>query len=693
MQQTGNIAPDRPKYLIDLMFACEELPNLDVMTLTDAFLIVYEKLPPNRWNKIGQTEVVYNNLRPEFNKSFTVDFFFEDRQDFKVEVYHHNSETENVYIGEVEFVLSQLMGRKDDILEKDIEDKRTHKAHRGKLLARFDKSIVNCDVKLSIFGHSLHKRHWCGSNNNFLEIFKPKESAFREKNQNGLTEGFNAVNLPIPDHDWVLVHRSDFINKNEVCNWKEFSGKKSKLATGNENLPLKINVMDYMKNNGNHKLVGTTMKTIAELKQAFDAKSLLEITKDGKGKRGYLSVQNYTEKTTHDFLDYLKGGVNIALHLAIDFTASNKFPNLPDSLHHFNPAQPTRYNPYQQAILSAAEVLLDYDTDKMVPVYGFGADLNFPNLKSTGVSHVFPCTGNPNADEVPGLQGIFDVYTFALKHVKLNGPTHFAPVFQKIVDITKARGVDTDNYTFFMIITDGVIHDFQETANLLVKAAELPMSIVIIGVGNEDFEIMRRLDSGDVVDSSGKKPSRDICHFTKFDPRTLSGEALRKEILTEIPKQIVEYYEKKGIAPKPPQVGARSFVRSFNNPGNRGAGTTALNPNTVIPTGNVLISPQADRAPNQLLVPGAASQPPAGGAPNLPRGGLAPNQIMVTGVSNQPIAGAIPNQPRPYAPPISVSFGPQPVVSAENNQPPPITELTMNQLNTNYPRPPLENAP
>lgn len=49
---------------------------------------------------------------------------------------------------------------------------------------------------------------------------------------------------------------------------------------------------------------------------------------------------------------------------------------------------------------------------------------------------------------------------------------------------------DKNKYLILMIITDGVIHDMDETIRLIVKGADLPLSIIIVGVGNEDFSNM-----------------------------------------------------------------------------------------------------------------------------------------------------------------------------------------------------------
>ena len=55
------------------------------------------------------------------------------------------------------------------------------------------------------------------------------------------------------------------------------------------------------------------------------------------------------------------------------------------------------------------------------------------------------------------------------------------------------------NYTVLLLLTDGCIHDMSETINAIVKGSHLPLSIIIVGVGKEDFSDMEVLDSDGVV--------------------------------------------------------------------------------------------------------------------------------------------------------------------------------------------------
>ena len=108
------------------------------------------------------------------------------------------------------------------------------------------------------------------------------------------------------------------------------------------------------------------------------------------------------------------------LIVAVDFTSSNGDPVRPDSLHF---RSPNALNPYQLAIRSVGDILLEYDTDKRVPVYGFGA-----KFRDGSVSHCFSLNGQQNNPEVYGVEGILEIYNYALSNITLWGPTNFTPV-------------------------------------------------------------------------------------------------------------------------------------------------------------------------------------------------------------------------------------------------------------------------
>ena len=50
-------------------------------------------------------------------------------------------------------------------------------------------------------------------------------------------------------------------------------------------------------------------------------------------------------------------------------------------------------------------------------------------------------------------------------------------------------------YQILLILTDGEIHDMARVKKLIVDSSPLPTSIIIVGIGQEEFELMVELDS------------------------------------------------------------------------------------------------------------------------------------------------------------------------------------------------------
>ena len=74
-----------------------------------------------------------------------------------------------------------------------------------------------------------------------------------------------------------------------------------------------------------------------------------------------------------------------------------------------------------------------------------------------------------------------------------------------------------DQYFVLLIITDGIITDLEQTKLAIINACELPMSLIIVGVGNEDFSAMEELDGDEKkLRVHNKIASRDIVQFVPF---------------------------------------------------------------------------------------------------------------------------------------------------------------------------------
>ena len=87
-------------------------------------------------------------------------------------------------------------------------------------------------------------------------------------------------------------------------------------------------------------------------------------------------------------------------------------------------------------------------------------------------------------------------------------------------------------------MTDGIINDMQKSIDEIVRGSELPLSIIIVGVGNTDFTSMEILDGDEEALYSTayrKYMSADIVQFVPYNEFKGNPHLLAKEILYEVP--------------------------------------------------------------------------------------------------------------------------------------------------------------
>jgi len=87
----------------------------------------------------------------------------------------------------------------------------------------------------------------------------------------------------------------------------------------------------------------------------------------------------------------------------------------------------------------------------------------------------------------------------------------------------------------------------QKTIDQVVRGSTLPMSIVIVGVGSDDFESMDILDADEVPLYSmkyKKNMESDIVQFVAYREFKGNPMALARETLDEIPRQLLDFMRK-----------------------------------------------------------------------------------------------------------------------------------------------------
>ena len=187
----------------------------------------------------------------------------------------------------------------------------------------------------------------------------------------------------------------------------------------------------------------------------------------------------------------------------------------------------------------------------MIPTLGFGA--SFRGFDGN-TSYCFALNSNIFSPEVIGVRGVVDIYQKNIMKLNFSGPTYFHYILNYVgnmVDKYVKYGV-VNTYFVLMIITDGCIDDLNETIDEIVRCSHLPLSIIIVGVGNEDFDKMESLDADKHHLSSSKygKMKNDIVQFVQMNKFINNPQLLTIETLKELPNQVSDYMKSINANPK-----------------------------------------------------------------------------------------------------------------------------------------------
>jgi len=323
-----------------------------------------------------------------------------------------------------------------------------------------------------------------------------------------------------------------------------------KLCNGDKDRTLKIDVFDY-DNDGSHDLIGTFKTNLRRLSNGPSEDNNYDcINQKKKEKKGSKYKNSGIVKLTEikfdripSFLDYIQEGLQLNFTLAVDFTGSNGNPSNPKSLHYKDPSGSP--NQYVSAIQAVGEIVQDYDSDKMFPGLGFGA-----RIPPRGdISHEFFLNLDPQSPFCAGIPGLISAYYTSLNMVQLSGPTNFSPVINHVAKFAEVYRSDPTNYFVLLIITDGIITDFEETLAAISRISSLPISIIIVGVGDEDFSAMEALDGDDI-----KVGDNDIVQFVEMrkfkSPNGWDKESLARAVLAEVPAQVCNWMKTNGFDSK-----------------------------------------------------------------------------------------------------------------------------------------------
>uniref|UniRef100_A0A665TN15 Copine family member IX n=1 Tax=Echeneis naucrates TaxID=173247 RepID=A0A665TN15_ECHNA len=467
----------------------------------------------------GRTEVIDNTRNPDFVRKFVLDFFFEEKQNLRFDVYNVDSRSCNIskhdFLGQTFCTLGEIIGSTGG---RGIPGKKC-----GVIILSAEE-LSNCrDIAtMQLCANKLDKKDFFGKSDPFLVFYRSNE-----------------------DGTFTICHKTEVIKNTLNPVWQPFTIPVRALCNGDYDRTVKVDVYDWDRD-GSHDFIGEFTTSYRELSRGQNQFNVYEVRQEMEMVWCLMIFVVFFVNS-----NFISNRTQLNFTVAIDFTASNGNPSQPTSLHYMSPYQ---MNAYAMALKAVGEIIQDYDSDKLFPAYGFGAKMP-PDSK---ISHAFPLSGDSENPNCVGIEGVLEAYFQSLRTVQLYGPTNFAPVINKVANCA-AEITDGSQYFVLLMITDGVISDMVQTKEAVVNAASLPMSIIIVGVGPAEFDAMEELDGDEVrVSSRGRLAERDIVQFVPFRDyidrsgnQVLSMARLAKDVLAEIPDQLLSFMKSRSIEPRP----------------------------------------------------------------------------------------------------------------------------------------------
>lgn len=503
---------------IELFFRCKNVWSKSFLDKSDPYILVDMSMHGSM-QTVGRTESVKDDPNPIFKRTVCVPYVWDAVQDMTFTLYNEGGERDEIIgMGKVKLaeILDAKEGKMMNITLPSMKTQTTLEIYwQG---ARFSQK----NYKVAVHLDGIRDKSKFVNNGTFLRFSRPCRDFEKETD---LTK--------IPD--WVISHETE--HKEDINGvFDAFQVNAACLCREIDDAFIKVDLMDWS-TTGDHLYVASAYFTIAEYRK--DKYCIPFKDKTGAA-IGDLIIDSVKEEFDYDFADYEKAGLKLDLTVAVDFTASNGPAKSPLSLHYISKSRPM-WNDYQVACTRVGDLFFEYAKDKKIAGYGFGAKINgdYPTC--------FPLSFDESNHKFNSVDDLMAGYTNAIHRVEFFGPSNFAPLIRLFQQSSRRSYRESHwNYSVLLLLTDGQCMDFNETKEAIVDCCNDPLSIIIMGIGNEDFSNMKELD-GDKRRLQGA--TRDLVQFIKFRDHANDHVQLTRAVVSELPTQIDQFYQYMRIKP------------------------------------------------------------------------------------------------------------------------------------------------
>ena len=403
---------------------------------------------------------------------------------------------------------------------------------------------------------------------------------------------FRLEQLNAEDQSWSVVWKSEVIMDTKFPTWNVARLPLQLLCQDDDpTKPLKITIWEWNRFTA-HELVGYVETSVNELvTKAKRGIPILDVMVDKKTifrgikpkKAGSLKVLKSRILHIPSMLQYLSGGCELDLMVAIDCTLNNGNPSQQDGLHY---SSESWLNDYQAILFKIGSVFDSYEGQDFV-LWGYGA------RTPAGQQSFFNM-----GEKLKGANDLVKAYdrTFSptnRNRLIMEKDAELRQIIQSAMSrAVKAVENNRQCYSTLVILSTGCCSDAKESIEAICQAEDSPLSIVIIGIGQGDMKPIKKLAGGEdgrLFHSNGVQVQRQIVNFVSLHEFHGNTRECVSEALHEVPEQFVQHFVTSGIEPLPPkavpdygnvELHARSLGDNMHNSRQRGSGSSVRSSRT-----------------------------------------------------------------------------------------------------------------
>uniref|UniRef100_A0AAY4CNC4 C2 domain-containing protein n=1 Tax=Denticeps clupeoides TaxID=299321 RepID=A0AAY4CNC4_9TELE len=478
-----------PATKVEMTVSCRNLLDRDTFSKSDPSKRVQNVSSLVLFWQFGRTEVIDNTLNPDFVRKFILDYFFEERQNLRFDLYDVDSKSSNLskhdFLGQSFCTLGEVVGSLGSRLEKPLGGIPGKKC--GTIIVKAEE-LGNCreSVMMQFCGNKLDKKDFFGKSDPFLVFYRSNE-----------------------DGTFTICHKTEVVKNTLNPVWQAFKIPVRALCNGDYDRTIKVEVYDWDRD-GSHDFIGEFSTSYRELSRGQSQFNVYEVT--------LLSFLVDVEPTSLHYMNpYQLNAYAMALkavgEIIQDYDSDKMFPALgfgaklpPDGrVSHEFALNGNPQNPYCNCIDGVLEAY--YQSLKSVHLYG-------PTNFSPVINHVAR-------------------YAASVK----DGSQYFVLL------------IITDGVISDMAQTkESIVNAASLPMSIIIVGVGPAEFDAMIELDGDEVRISSRgrYAERDIVQFV---PFRD--YIDRTGNHILSMARLAKDVLAEIPDQFLSYMRTRGIKPSP----------------------------------------------------------------------------------------------------------------------------------------------